>query len=338
MKIKNILARITAAVLVVAGVVVTPAGEAKAAEVDVKTSVVYEQRTVSDKAPTKDGYFFGGWFTTDMSKDATGKVITDRSAQTTAYAKFVPAHVLSVKSQNLASTAVGNGTTNTRFLSAVDSADYQKVGFVINTGSSEKEIDATKVYEKVYVTADSQKDYFTASNLFGAGATYVSVIEMGGIPEKAWSDDFYIRPYWVTKDGTKVYGLGKYVRVSDGVGTDKYISVPVSLTTAQAIAAGMLTVNYNTSKLDYVGFVEGRLFDEVAVNGAVDGKVTCVANVSDITANKTADDMYIGLRFKITDSSYKVGNNEFLKFTISGTDFCDKDEKTVSLNVWNFQY
>lgn len=338
MRMKNILAGITAAVLVVTGVFVTPAGEAKAAEVTVKDSIVYEQRTVSSTAPTKDGYFFGGWFTKDLNADKTGTVITDKSGYTTAYAKFVPAHVLSVKSQNLATTAVGKGTTNTRFLSAVDSADYQRVGFVINTGSSEKEVDAKKVYRKVYVTDNDTTNYFTASSLFGAGATYVSVVEMGSIPESVWSNDFYIRPYWVTKDGTTVYGLGKYVRVADAVGTDKYISVPVSLTTAQAIAAGMVTVSYNTAKLDYAGYVQGRVFDETAVNGAVDGKVTCVANVSDIAANKTADDMYIGLRFKITDTSYKVGNNEFLKFTISGTDFCDNEENPVALNVWNFQY
>lgn len=340
MRKKNVLAGIMAAVLVVAGVVITPAGEAKAAEVDIKTSVEYEQRTITGETPTKDGYFFGGWFTTNLNVDKTGKAITDVSGYTRAYAKFVPAHVLSVKAQNLDGTKVGGVSTWTRFLSAVDSADYQKVGFVIKTGSTTKEtpVDAKKVYRKVYVKADNVSDYFTAESLFGKGAAYVSVVEMSGIPESVWNNDFYIRPYWVTKDGTTVYGLGKYVRVADGVGTDKYISVPVSLTTAQQIAAGMLTVNYDTAKLDFAGYVGGRVFEETTVNGAVDGKVTCVANVSDITANKTANDMYVGLRFKITDTSYKVGKSGFLKFTISGTEFCDKDENSVAVNVWNFQY
>ena len=161
---------------------------------------------------------------------------------------------------------------------------------------------------------------------------------MTGIPEDAWSDDFYIRPYWVTMDGTKVYGLGKYVRVKDAVGTEQYISVPVSLTTAEEIAAGYISVTYDTTKLDYAGFVTGRVFEEVAVDGSVNGTVKCIANVSDITANKVADDMYIGLRFKITDTSYKIGNNEFLEFIISDRDFCNKKENPVALNVWNFQY
>ena len=62
------------------------------------------------------------------------------------------------------------------------------------------------------------------------------------------------------------------------------------------------------------------------------------ANVEDITTNSIADDMYIGLRFKVTDTSYKLGNNQFLQFKMSGVDFCNKDESTVNLNVWNFQY
>lgn len=337
MKLKNILAGFMAAILIVAGVAIAPSGEAKAAEVSVKEGVQYEQRTVDGKIPTMDGYFFGGWF---EKGDGTGKALSSVSNGQTLYAKFVPAHVMSVKSQNLAGTTLDSTSTNTRFISAVDCADYQKVGFVINTGNvaKEKEVDARKVYEKIYVTTSASSTHYTPEGLFGAGAEYVTVLEMGGIPNTAWDRDFYLRPYWVTKDGTQVYGHAKYVRVGDGLGTDKYISVSLNLTSAKDVAAGLLTLKYDTSKLDFAGYVKGRVFDEVLANETVDGTVKCVANVSDITANGKANDTYMGLRFKVTDTSYKLGQGKFLQFSISDVDFCDKDENTVNMNVWNFQY
>ena len=337
MRMKNLLAGIMAAVLVVTGVSFTSAGEAKAAEVTVKAGVEYVQRTVDGKTPTLEGYFFGGWY---EKGDGTGSALTSVSNGQTLYAKFVPAHVMSVKSQNLVGTVAGSGLTSTRFLSAVDCEQYREVGFVIDAGNIEKQqtIPSSKVYDKVYAKADDINNYLTASNLFGAGARHVTVLEMGNIPESAWSKDFYLRPYWITKDGTKVYGLAKYVRVGDGVYSDKYISVPVNLATAEAVAAGLVTVKYDTTKLDFAGYVKGRVFDEALANETTDGIVKCVANVSDISANSTANDMYVGLRFKIADTSYKLGRGNFLQFEMSGVDFSNKDEGTVNLNVWNFQY
>ena len=338
MRMKNVLAGIMAAVLVIAGVAFTSAGEAKAAEVSVKQGVEYEQRTVDGKTPTMDGYFFGGWY---EKGDGTGKALTSVSNGQSLYAKFVPAHVMSVKSQNLFGTAATNnqsGSTSVRFLSAVDCEYYREVGFKIDAGNIAKQqtVSTPKVYDKIYVKADDNEKYYQAPSLFGTGAKYVTVLEMGRIPESAWGKEFYVRPYWITNDGTMVEGLAKYVRIEDGL--NKYITVPVNLTTAEAVAAGLVNVTYNKDVLDFAGYVKGRVFEEALANESVDGTVKCVANVSDISKDNTADDMYIGLRFKIASTSYKLGQGQFLEFKVSGVDFCNKDEGTVNLNVWNFQY
>lgn len=333
MGFKKVLAGFLALVVVATGIAVTSVEEAEAAAIEVQTSITYEERTVDGKTPTKDGYFFAGWYD---KGDETGTAYTSVSNVNKAYAKFVPAYVMSVKAQNLYTTKAGVGKTSTRFVSAVDSDDFQKVGFVISNGKGvEKEIDATKVYGKLYAKADDNDDYKRGTQMFGAGANYLSVLEMSGIPESAWEDDFYIRPYWVTLDGTKVYGLGKYVRINDGV--NGFVSVPVSLTTAEAIAAGIVSIQYDTSKLKYVGYVNGRVFEEMAANETSNGLVKCVGNV-DPVENDNADDMYIGLRFQVVDKDYEVANGSFLKFNMGNIDFCDKDEKTVDLNVWNVQY
>ena len=333
MRMKKVLAGFMAIAIALSAVVITTTMESKAAAIDVQTGITYEERTVDGKTPVKDGYFFGGWYS---KGDATGTAYESVSNGQKAYAKFVPAYVLSVKSQNHEGTVAGKRTTATRFISAVDCADYQKVGFVINTGrGTEKEIDGNKVYEKLYAKEDDNTVYKVGTQMFGEGAQYLSVIEMGGIPESAWEDDFYIRPYWVTKDGTKVYGLGKYVRINDGV--NKYVSVPVSLTTAEAIAAGIVSIQYDTTKLSYVGYVNGRVFEEMAAYEASKGTVKCVGNV-DPVENDKADDMYIGLRFQVIDNNYHVANGNFLKFNMGNIDFCDVNENTVDLNVWNVQY
>lgn len=334
MRMRKLLAGLLAVAVFATGIVVSPVEETQAAAIDVQTGITYDERTVDGKTPTLDGYFFGGWYD---KGDATGTALASVSNGQKAYAKFVPAYVLSVKAQNLYSTKAGNGPTSTRFVSAVDCGDYQKVGFVINAGKgkADVEIESNTVYGKLYAKADDNNNYKNGTQMFGTGANYISVLEMSNIPESAWEDDFYIRPYWVTKDGTKVYGLGKYVRINDGV--NGYVSVPVSLTTAEAIAAGIVSIQYDTSKLKYVGYVNGRVFEEIAANETTNGTVKCVGNV-DPVVNDNADDMYIGLRFQVIDSNYSVANGSFLKFNMGDIDFCDASENTVDLDIWNVQY
>lgn len=339
MKMKKMMAGLLIAMITLTGVGISPASanEVQAA-VDVPTSIKYEPMSVTDTAPVKDGYLFGGWYSDENGEN----VIADKTTGEKAYAKFVPAYVLGIKAQNYASTAretdetkIAVNKTTTRLITAIDCVNYKEVGFeIIKEDGTEKAKAVTKVYNFLKV---GEKSDYTAANVFGTGATFFAVLELKNIPQSAWGANTYVRPYWITMDDTKVTGLGKYVCVDDGI--DGYLNVPINLKTAEAIAAGLLTVSYDKEKLTYDGFVAGKVFEEMAAAGA-DGTVKCVGNVDaaedGTLSNTAADDMYISLRFKNNGHTFGIG--DFLTFTITGADFCDVDEKTVSVNVWNVQY
>lgn len=350
---KKIVAGLLAAVTMVVGVTIVPE-EAKAAgtAVDVKTSIEYvetEYQTYSDawgqqdKIPTKEGYLFGGWYE-EVTGDTVIKTKDQVSEGTNVFAKFVPSYVMSVKAQNYSTTKDTDATddkTDTRLVSSVDSQAYANVGFEIidmERGSVIPSDSFNTVYSKLQVIKDGDTKDYTPQEVFGAvpnakGQRFI-VLTLQNVPEAKWNADVYVRPYWTTYDGVKVYGLGKYVYVQDGI--DGWISVPVSLHSCDAIAAGMLNVGFDSQNLEYKGYRAGRVFEEMSAN--VEGStIKCVGNVSEV-ANATADDMYITLRFKLINN-YEVANGEtFLKFAVDNINFANIDETFVPMNVMNIQY
>lgn len=180
--IKKLTAGVLAVGMVVAGIVIVPT-RAKAAVAD--DVVIYDESySIAEywdngkKAPVKEGYVFGGWFTetadetadnkenltsangtttktcvpltaADIDKDKNDKVDVDAP---TALAKFVPAKVLSVKAQNGVHPSSGfqkldETTANQidtdhpvwiRVVSSLDSANYQNWGFDIYLANKTK--------------------------------------------------------------------------------------------------------------------------------------------------------------------------------------------------------
>lgn len=334
---KKVATGFLAATVIMAGIVITPAKDVKAATTgtDVPTTgVTYDEIEVTSAIPTKDGYLFGGWY----KEAAEDKFYEESPTGGTAFAKFVPAYVLSVKAQNHSNTVRSennSATTTTRMVTAVDSDDYREVGFKIikQNETSVRTEKITKVYKYLSVVND-QKEY-TAENLFGKGALYCAALELNKIPESAWSQYTYILPYWITPDGTEVTGLPKYVRVDDGL--DKCITMAVNLKNMDPIAAGVVSVSFDKSKLAYKEFFAGKVFQEMEV-AAKDGYVKCVGNVATIANNATEDDMYIAIRFDVTDTSYEVGKGNFLNFAMSEIDFANNSEGLVDIDVWDVQY
>ena len=326
--------------------------KAASAAVDVKTAIQYVETEYAvyneawgqqDKVPTKEGYLFGGWY-----EDAEGASVIKERTQvaegTKVYAKFVPSNVLSVKAQNHSTTentSATNDTAKTRLVSSVDSQSYANVGFDIIDMESGREISSESfntVYSKLQVVRGGKTKDYTPQEVFGTianarGQKFI-VLTLGGIPESKWDSDVYVRPYWTTYDGVKVSGLAKYVYVQDGL--DGWVSVPVSLHSGDGVAAGTLNVGYDNQKLEYKGYRAGTVFSEMAAKA--DGSVVkCVGNVS-TTADTSADDMYITLRFKVINN-YEVANGEeFLTFTIENIKFANMSENFVSMNVLNVQY
>lgn len=351
---KRVVTLIMTAIMLVVGVNISPkkanaAGATELTEISTENDkVLYEEMTVAefekfygdDKkvAPTKEGYLFGGWY---LDSALENPVVSKSDVTRNVYAKFVPAYVLSVKAQNYASTKATGGEasednkTTTRVVASVDeSLLYQEVGFKVILPGKDEVITkkTTKVWEKLAVgTGDSQKTYET-TKIFGKASKYFFVLNVNNIPETKWGDAIYVRPYWITEDGTEVEGLGKHVYTEDGV--KGYISVPINLkNVTEGMAAGVLKVTYDSS-LTFKESVTGRVFEEMEIN-AQSSYVKCVGNVSTL-ADVKKDDIYITLRFEV--SKTMEARDDFYKFVVSEEDFASVNEGDVTFNVWDVQY
>lgn len=365
-KIKNITKKVVAgflvAAMVIAGIVITPAKDVEATApkdgvgAEVADAVTYVEigNVIKNDAgtPVLDGYLFGGYCDANKTMMNTS---TDA-----VYAKFVPSYVLSVKAQNYAGTDWSDATDKTtstvkaklRLVTALDCNNYSEVGFKLTRPSdgNSATIQVTKVYEKLGVKTGDTVTKYEPYQIFGKevssatekAANYFAVLEYTGLLEQYWDDNIYVRPYWKTLDGTIVTGLPKYVRVDDGI--DGFISVAVNLKTAEAIAAGVVNVSYETSLLKFDSWCAGNVFpeDEMAVAEKT-SSIKCVGNVKNINNNATADDIYISLRFEVLKDTnnkplWSAMNEGGLTFGMSEIDFAANDENLTDTNVWNVLY
>ena len=353
---KTLTAGVLSAALVLAGTVTIPS-EVKAADPAVHwtaaTNEAFQAWKDSKAVPTEEGFLFGGWY-----KDAAGKQALETTEASTytgdVYAKFVPSYVLSVKTQ-LDGTTQNNSAADglaasLRVITGVDSLDYQYIGADIYLGNVKKVAvqDQTTVYKNLLASDDAGAWKVSAQELFGTAAEYLSVWNIVNIADVNDENIIYVRPYWVTMDGTKVYGMSKYVHVVDGYKTNGYVSIPINVMTASTAAAGIATINYDSTKMTFVGMEKGRVFDDAMEYSEANGTVKIVGNGATVDQYKADETLFANVRFKLNDGIelYSVNTNTnvmtrangYFDFTISNPDFSDWNENTVDAGAWNIQY
>ncbi len=136
-----------------------------------------------------DGKRFAGWFTDEACTVPAD--LSDVQEDMTVYAKYVSDSLLRSKfvQQRLFGSEVW-------LFSAVDSGAYAETGFVVN-GTT--------------VPADytgSKYSVYSARVLFGSGVGKDAKLIVGSCPVKGMhrGDTLTVQPYWITADGTTVYG------------------------------------------------------------------------------------------------------------------------------------
>ena len=349
---KNLSKKLATGFLVVAmalaAVVVVPTEVEAAADsrdiqwIEVDNSKFVECYTTNNKqapvytgADKATGYVFGGWY---LAKNGTPiKADTDLSTVTgKVWAKFVPSYMLNVKVQNQLGTTAASSKTDIRVVSAVDSTKYSQVGFTIDPGNDGGafEVNTSKVFPKMQ---SSSTEVFP-KDVFGAKAQYFISHRLTNINGTMFAKTIFVRPYWVTLDGTRVEGLGKYVHVEDGYSS--YISLPVNIYEAQAIAAGIVEIDYDETALTFLKDKSefGRVFDEMKW-AEKNGTVKAVGNVSNISANAaTPNDVFVNLRFEQIDPDADLNDSLDFKVVTDSTDFCDRLEAPQSFNLWDIRY
>lgn len=356
---KRTVAGILVCAMIMVGTMIVPA-EAEAAangetgtvyELDGVRFVEYNKSDVTvGQAPVYSGvnedygYLFGGWYTKDGDKyDCILK--GDPVNADEIYAKFVPAYVLSVKCQNFLGATEND--TDMRIVSSIDSLNYKGVGFDLlkitkkSDGTFESKVTLgtdgeqmttnTYNYFRVY-SSDTAYNAYSANQIFGEGAKYLTAWRVNEITDQTCI--IGVRPYWITPDDVKVYGLARYAHAEDGF--KGYFNVPVNLNNAIDVAAGVLNISYPDG-FEVVDVEYGQVFEEMAY--ADKGtSVKCVGNVEYIAnGNKNSDNVYINVRLRLT-SGLQDGVNSYT-FNVGDEDFSNVDESQFnvdsSYDVWN---
>lgn len=196
-------------------------------------------------------YKFAGWFLdVDCAQvDALGEDVTSEGIQegTTYYAKFVSKGILTIKAQVKAGTTFDPAETpksDIRFVSTVDSSDYKCVGFdfLIN-GKDRSTGEITTVYKKLYAVSDTNEVLGYTPKAFHSMSEYFFAWNVRNVPNAAFGQGMAAKPYWITLDGTKVYGtedtktvnMGYMPAVTEATTTEVFsISLPWSTMDASA--------------------------------------------------------------------------------------------------------
>lgn len=182
--------------------------------------------------PTRKGYLFAGWYTTteipeidpkdyDASAEKAMKVAIIDSVPDdveTVYALFVPEEVLTVKAQisgNLIDEKNDNDTTGSiRFVTTVDSLMYRQVGFKVeykNSNGEQKTLTSVSntVYEKlnaVDIEGKVVKELSYLPTQFCSVSKYFKACTVTNLSAKNFTREFTVTPFWVTMDGSCIYG------------------------------------------------------------------------------------------------------------------------------------
>jgi len=294
-------------------------------------SDIREYRTSEKTAPKhpdnmyKD-YIFAGWVKANDGTDESIGTTTSGSA----FAKFVNPDVLQVKAQITKGTKEDTGKTNLRFVTTVDSEKYSEVGFEFTLNGKEKiyAYPSTDVYEKIEVTEGREGDAvtYTPSEQFSSISKYFETITITGMVKANYDADFHIKPYWITQDGTKVYGVDRYVHVRDGY-TDT-ISAKIDVDSDAEISAGMCYISYDKENLTYLDTDKGSVFStENMIHDEEKGIIGFIGNTDG--TDSLARGVLTNLNFVRNSNSTK---SDF-DFKTLGEQFSNSDETMLRFAV-----
>ena len=180
--------------------------------------MVYQQfddisayRTGGKTYPTANGYVFGGWYQT-AGED---KPVAESTVSGSAYAKLVPASVLSVKTKTQKDITYSSDKSDLRFVTTVDSLSYRNIGIRLSCDGKTRTFSGKDVY-KAIGTADNEEKWNSPKMAFGSDSLYYFTVKVKNVnqPNAVWT----ATPCWTTPDGTEVVGVTNEVAVNDKFG------------------------------------------------------------------------------------------------------------------------
>ena len=175
--------------------------------------------------PELEGYLFAGWYNSDTCSEADLMSGGTPSGEK-AFALFVPEHVLSIQAQvsaNLIDEEQDDDAKGSlRFVTSVDSLLYKEVGFEVYyehaNGTVRKATSASnKVYSKLYEMDSKNVWEKNPWDTFCNLSKYFKICTLKNFTMKTYMDTkFTVKPYWITLDDDKVYGVEATKTFSEG--------------------------------------------------------------------------------------------------------------------------
>lgn len=238
-------------------------------------SIIWQQfydispyRGTTNTYPQAVGYVFAGWYTN--AEDNKDNALSSDVKTGSAYAKFVPDEVLSVKAQiGKDTTYASTEATRLRFVTTVDSLNYSEISFDVTYRTKQQKLTGTSVYRSIKASAE-ENAYTYAPTYFHNRSAYFYTYSITNIPASAFDDGFTVVPRWTTLDGTEVAGAARDIAVNDssnyrittkqlgnnGLGGSKLLQIR-NKNSAQAMSYVIEAYNSADSTKPYVIVIDG---------------------------------------------------------------------------------
>lgn len=202
----------------------------------VDANIYIEESGAAAVPETPENYstwIFAGWYEEDTCDTPIKKSVGNLA---TCYAKFVPEKVLSVKCQT---QEVEEGKSNLRFVTSIDTTNYYRAGFEVSREYSVTNEEGTttevKTYKKetnnsfkrIVASLDSKVKFEYSPKVIDTKSESFVTYTIKNIPSSNYGTEFLVKPYWITLDGAKVYGVSRYVTINDDENT--VINIPVKV-------------------------------------------------------------------------------------------------------------
>jgi len=186
-----------------------------------------------EKANAQGEWLFAGWYSNAACTSSIKSNLKGTVVDGAYYAKFVSTDILSVKCQISKGTTMNSDSTTLRCVSSVDSLRYSKIGFeLITPDGTKKSVESKSVGTRIIVTEDNQSDSYSYSPKVVDTESEYFYSAMENVPNGNFDKGYIVKPYWITKDGTKVYGESRYVKVSEGIAggeAENTIHIPLKM-------------------------------------------------------------------------------------------------------------
>jgi len=243
-------------------------------------------------------YIFAGWFHT---KNSTTTTILNATTSGPAYAKFIPASLLSSKVQLGTGTTMDSAFAPIRILSCILDLALAKLACSLKIENEESVIyTSTNIYVGLYAGANYK---FFAKDM-NPYATYISAIVPNSIANEHFSDILTIKTGYVTIDNTLVLGHSYRNKLEDyitaEINAEKTRNLPVIIRCPEPITNASFDIQFDNSFYNYEQYYKNSEMNAIVnyVNTPGVGDPTLISISLNFNQPTILNDCLLNLMFK----------------------------------------